>query len=236
MKIDLNCDLGEGFPFDAKLMPLITSANVCCGLHAGDASTSFQTLKLAKQHGVQVGAHPGFVDREHFGRRELPRTEQELIEECSWQIGALQGLAQMAEVSLSYMKPHGALYNMACRDEQYARPLIEIACQFQLPIVGLPGSCLQALCVNRCPFISEGFADRRYLDDGSLVPRSEPNAFIHDPIEAVKQAQWLIESGEIDTLCVHGDNPDALSFVQALRALMLEHEIQIERFFPPNYS
>ncbi len=214
MTIDLNCDLGEGCPHDAELMPLITSVNIACGFHAGDASTALAALKLAAKHGVRAGAHPSFPDRESFGRRELARTEEQVYEECVYQVGALAALARAAGISLSHVKPHGALYNMACRDDTFARPVAAACALFGLPVVGLPGSRLQALCPA---FIAEGFADRRYLPDGSLVPRSRPDAFVHDPDEAVQQAIRLIRENGVQTLCVHGDNPQALAFVRALR-------------------
>jgi UPF0271 protein len=220
MKIDLNCDLGEGCALDAELMPLITSANIACGFHAGDPETATRTLILAARHGVQAGAHPGFNDRENVGRRELVRSEQQIFDDCVYQIGALSALARAAGSSIRYLKPHGALYNMACRDDAYARPLIAVAEFFQLPLLGLPGSRLEALCGKRCTFVAEGFADRRYDPDGSLVPRSRSDAFIHDPQDAVRQVEWLIEKRGVRTICVHGDNPQALAFVRELRAAL----------------
>jgi UPF0271 protein len=221
MEIDLNCDLGEGCALDAQLMPLITSANVACGFHAGDPATAAETLRTAARHGVHAGAHPGFPDREHFGRLELARSEPEVFEDCVYQIGALAGLALAAGVRLHHVKPHGGLYNLACRDEAFARPIVAAAALFQLPLVGLPESRLQALSVGRCPFIPEGFADRRYLEDGSLVPRSEPRALIDNPAEAVRQAEWLLRERGVRTICVHGDSPNALAFVQELRRALL---------------
>ena len=217
MEIDLNCDLGEGCPFDAELMPLITSANVACGFHAGDPATASATLALAARHGVQAGAHPSFNDRESFGRRELSRTEEQVFEECVYQVGALAGLVRAVGRPLTHFKPHGALYNMACRDDAYARPVVAAAALFELPLLGLPGSRLEALSAGRCRFVAEGFADRRYLPDGSLVPRSHPDAFIDDPEEAVKQVDWLVRQRGVQTICVHGDNPKALAFLRALR-------------------
>src|SRR5919201_331331 len=167
MEIDLNCDLGEGCAHDAELMPLVTSANVACGFHAGDPALAYAALAAAARHGVQAGAHPGFPDREHFGRRELPRAEQQVYEDCLYQVGALAGLARAIPWPLRHLKPHGALYNMACRDETYARPVVAAAALFGLHLLGLPGSCLEALSAGRCPFVAEGFADRRYLPDGS---------------------------------------------------------------------
>src|SRR5262249_18741366 len=121
MRIDLNCDVGEGCAFDAELMPLITSANIACGFHAGDPEIAFRTLQLAAGSKVQAGAHPSFVDREHFGRRELARSEQQVYEEGVYQVGALIALARAAGWSIRHVKPHGALYNMACRDDAYGR-------------------------------------------------------------------------------------------------------------------
>jgi UPF0271 protein len=230
MEIDLNCDLGEGCPYDADLMPLITSANVACGAHAGDAGTAHAALDLAARHGVRVGAHPGFPDRVYFGRRELERTSRQVFDDCVYQVGALTGLAKAASVVVRYVKPHGALYNMACRDEDYARPVVDAAALFGLAVMGLPGSRLEAASAGRCPFVAEGFADRRYQPDGSLVPRSQPDAFVHDPDEAVRQAERLVRDCGVQTLCVHGDNPQALAFVRALRAALERQGVAIRAF------
>jgi len=230
MDVDLNCDLGEGCPCDAELMPLITSANIACGFHAGDAATAHSALKLAAQHGVQVGAHPGFADREHFGRRELPRSEIQIFEDCVYQIGALAGLARAVGISLRYVKPHGALYNLACRDDAYARPIVEATSLFGLELMALPESRLEARSTGRCPFVREGFADRRYLPDGSLVPRTRPDAFVIDPAEAVCQAKWLLSERGVRTLCVHGDNPQAVAFVRALREALCTQGVAIRKF------
>ncbi|HYT95501.1 MAG TPA: 5-oxoprolinase subunit PxpA [Gemmataceae bacterium] len=230
MEIDLNCDLGEGCAFDEELMPLITSANVACGGHAGDPATAFATLQAAARQGVCAGAHPGFADREHFGRVELARTEQQVFEECVYQVGALAGLARAVGQPLSHLKPHGALYNVACRDDAYARPVIAAAALFELPLLGLPGSRLEALAAGRCRFIAEGFADRRYQPEGSLVPRSRPDAFVEDPAEAVRQVEWLMRERGVRTLCVHGDNPQAVAFVRALRAALASRGLTIRAF------
>jgi UPF0271 protein len=230
MEIDLNCDLGEGCAFDAELMPLITSANIACGFHAGDAATAFAALTAAAQHNVQAGAHPSFPDRENFGRRELTRTEQQIYEDCLYQVGALAGLARAGGKPLRHLKPHGALYNMACRDDAYARPIVAVAELFGLHLLGLPNSRLQALATGRCPFVAEGFADRRYLPDGSLVPRTRPDAFLEDPGEAVRQMEWLLREKGVRTVCVHGDNPQALAFVRELRAALTRQGIAIRAF------
>jgi UPF0271 protein len=230
MDLDLNCDLGEGCDFDAELMPLITSANIACGFHAGDATTAHAALRLAAKHGVQAGAHPGYGDRANFGRTELKRTEDQIFEECVYQVGALAGLALAENVTLRYLKPHGALYNQACREDAYARPVVVAAGVFGLAVMGLPGSRLEAAASGRCEFIAEGFADRRYRLDGSLVPRTEPDAFVTDPDEAVRQAERLIRSQGIRTLCVHGDNPHALDFVRRLRSALTRQKVNLHRF------
>jgi UPF0271 protein len=230
MQIDLNSDLAEGCGLDAELMPLITSANLCCGFHAGDASAARVALKAAQRHGVQVGAHPGYADRAHFGRRELPLSEEAIFELCLYQTGALAGLAQAVGVHLRYLKPHGALYNQACREDAFARPIMAAAEVLCLPVMGLPHSRLAALCQTGVGFIAEGFADRRYQPDGSLVPRDRPDAFVHDVEEAVAQAERLVREQGIRTLCVHGDNPKALEFVRGLRAAFEQRGILIRAF------
>ncbi len=136
--------------------------------------------------------------------------------------GALQGLTRISGPSLRYLKPHGALYNQAYRDDAYARPVIAAADALGLALMGLPGSRLEALSTGSCVFVPEGFADRRYRPDGSLVPRSQPDAFIEDAVDAVRQAQWLIRERGVRSLCVHGDNPQAVAFVRALRTALID--------------
>lgn len=233
MEIDLNSDLGEGCGHDAEILPLVTSANICCGFHAGDYNTALEALCGARTHGVVVGAHPGYPDREHFGRDELKMAEWQLERMVSYQIGALEGLAKLPRVPIRYVKPHGALYNQACRDNGYANPVVDVAHRLRLPVVGLPQSRLEAACARfGLPFVAEGFADRRYRPDSSLVPRSEPNAFVEDPEEAVEQAERLIREQGIRTLCVHGDNPKAVAFVKALREALLQRGFTLKPFAP----
>jgi UPF0271 protein len=232
MNIDLNCDLGEGFPFDAELMPLITSANVACGGHVSAVPIA-PTLRLARQHSVQVGAHPGFVDPEHFGRRELELPAEQVFRDCEAQVLRLLTVAKQLGVSVRYIKPHGALYNMACREDVLAKPLVQLAQDQALALMGLPNSRLEALSKGRCPFIAEGFADRRYLPDGSLVPRSKPDAFVEDTDEAVRQAEWLLRECGVQTLCVHGDNPRAVEFARVLRQALQQRGHTIQPFALP---
>ena len=231
MEIDLNADLGEGAGFDAELMPLVTSANVCCGLHAGGPSEIRTTLELAKRRDVTVGAHPGYDDRESFGRREHSLSRQELLDLCLDQISALDALAGGLGVELRYLKAHGALYNQACRDAVVAMSLSEAASAWKLPVVGLPGSKLENAAKDRgLFFIPEGYADRRYRPDGSLVPRTERDAFVDDPEEAVRQVQWLIRETGVRTICVHGDNPQAVEFARAIREALLNRGYSLKAF------
>jgi UPF0271 protein len=232
MEVDLNCDLGEGCPFDDQLMALVTSVNIACGYHAGDASTARTALTSALALGVQAGAHPSFPDREHFGRIEMARTEAQVFDDCVYQIGALAGLARAAGVRLRHVKPHGALYHRACRDDAFGRAVVEAAALFELWVVGLPGSRLEALSAGRCPFVAEGFADRRYLSDGTLVPRTQPHAFIEDAAAAVQQVVWLLRERRVRTICVHGDNPQALDFVREVRAALTTAGYRISPFNP----
>ncbi len=230
MDIDLNADLGEGAGTDAELMPLVTSANVCCGLHAGGPAVARETLELARLTGVAVGAHPGYADREHFGRRELSLTAEEVWGWCAFQIGGLIGVATAEDVTVRYVKPHGALYNRACRDRETAQAVVAACTLYDLPVVGLPGSALEAEAEGFVPFVPEGFADRRYRPDGSLVPRAEPDAFVHDPGEAVTQVEWLIREKGVRTICVHGDNPEAVAFARAVREALLDRGFALRPF------
>jgi 5-oxoprolinase (ATP-hydrolysing) subunit A len=217
MDIDLNCDLGEGAGNDAAIIPLITSANVACGFHAGSPFEAWNTIVLASKHRVAIGTHPGHDDPEHFGRREMEIGAPRVFLECVYQIGAMKALAAAEGIVIKYIKPHGGLYHQANRDNEYAAAVVKAAILFDLPIMGLPGSQLAARARDRIPFIAEGFADRRYRPDGTLVPRDQPNAFIDDPAEAVVQVDWLIRERGVRTICVHGDNPKAIEFVKALR-------------------
>lgn len=230
MLIDLNCDLGEGSSMDAQLMPLITSANVCCGAHAGTQADIFATLELAAKHGVAIGAHPGHPDREHFGRRELPTPPRDVLEETIAQIMALRVFTDKLRLKLRYVKPHGGLYHQACRDDAYADAIVSACVWHELPVIGLPGSRLEHRARGRVPFFAEGFADRAYRPDGSLVPRDQPGAFIESPHEAAQQVLKLIAERGVRTICVHGDNPQAVEFVRAVREELLRAGAQLRAF------
>jgi 5-oxoprolinase (ATP-hydrolysing) subunit A len=228
MHVDLNADLGEGAGRDAELLELVTSANVCGGLHAGTAPGIADTIRAAHARGVVVGAHPGFADRAHFGRVEQSVSPDDVRALVLYQLGALSALAG----GVKYVKPHGALYHQTNRDAALAGALIDAARHFgALPIVGLPNSALESACRARAhPFVREGYADRRYRADGTLVPRSEPDAFVHDAGEAVAQVEELIRAHAVRTVCVHGDNPEAVAFTRAVRAALLAGGFELRAF------
>lgn len=230
MYIDLNCDLGEGIGNDFELLPLVSSINIACCRHAGSPGQVLELLQHAKNHKLNVGVHPGFNDPANFGRLESNLSEHQIFAECLFQVGALIALADFAHIKLSHLKPHGALYHQASKSKTLADKIISIAERFQLAILGPPGSELQHSSKGKVTFISEGFADRQYLDNGTLVPRNLPNAFIHDPIAAALQAQKLIQTTGIQTLCIHGDQPDAIHFVQKLRHQLEALGIKIRAF------
>jgi UPF0271 protein len=228
MNVDLNADLGEGAGADLELLELVTSANVCAGLHAGTVAGIAETIRAARARGVAVGAHPGFADRANFGRAEQPVSPDDVFALVVYQLGALSALAH----GVKYVKPHGALYHQVNRDTELAGALIEAARRFgELPIVGLPNSALEAACRSLGhAFVREGYADRRYRTDGTLVPRSEPDAFVHDPVEAEEQVERLIREHAVRTICVHGDNPEAVAFARAVRAALLARGFALRAF------
>jgi|RhiMethySRZTD1v2_1073278.scaffolds.fasta_scaffold274224_2 UPF0271 protein len=230
MLIDLNSDLGEGAGTDADILPLITSANVCCGAHAGTEADITATLNVAARLGVAVGAHPGHPDRGDFGRRELPTPPRNVLEETYAQILALRALADQAGVKLRYVKPHGGLYHQACREDGYADAVVSACALADLPVVGLPGSRLEERATGRVDFIAEGYADRRYRPDGTLVPRTESGAFVADAHEAVEQVRRLIAQRGVRTICVHGDNPQAVAFVRAVRDALVRAGVELRPF------
>jgi UPF0271 protein len=221
MDIDLNCDMGEGSAHDRELMAWVTSVNIACGFHAGSPQIAFETLTESASRGIEAGAHPSFPDRENFGRLEMQRSEDDIFRDCVYQVAALAGLARAAGTVLGHIKPHGALYNQACRDMSYAVPIALAAAEFGLPVYGLPATPLEEACRQKAGFIPEGFADRRYDAHGKLVPRTSDQAFVADAQEAVRQIERLISEHGVRTICVHGDNPQALDFVKAVRAALL---------------
>lgn len=231
MRVDLNCDLGEGAPHDAELLALVSSANIACGAHAGDEATMRHTLELAKARGVAVGAHPGYADRARFGRVELalaPAKVHALVEQ---QIRTLQRFARERSLTLAHVKPHGALYHQAARDPALAAAVADAvqSVDARLMVFGLPGSALLAAAAARgLPVAAEIFADRRYRPDGSLVPRSEPEALLTEPAEACAQVLTLLRAGRGQTVCVHGDGPHAVAFARELRAALTQANVTIQ--------
>jgi UPF0271 protein len=230
MTLDLNADLGEGVGTDAELLKLVTSANVSCGAHAGDPAGIFATLELAAERGVAVGAHPGYPDRPNFGRVAMKWTEQETWAHVMTQAGGLVALAEAADVEVLYLKPHGALYHEACRDEVTARAIVAACVALDLAVVGLPGSRLEEEAEDFVDFIPEGYADRRYKPDGTLVPRTEKDALLHDPVEAVAQIERLVKEFGVQTVCVHGDSPGAVAFTTAVREKLVAKGFELKAF------
>jgi UPF0271 protein len=236
--LDLNADLGESFgPWrmgqDEALLELVTSANIACGFHAGDPDTMAATVRRAAERGIALGAHPGLPDRQGFGRRAMAVGPQEVYNLVLYQIGALAGFVRAEGARLSHVKPHGALYNQAAAEAALAEAVVAAVRAFDagLILVGPDGSRLvQAGQAAGLPVAREGFADRRYEADGSLTPRSRSDALIRDPDEALAQVLRMAERGEVvardgtivslrvDTVCLHGDNPEAVAFARRLRA------------------
>lgn len=248
MRVDLNGDVGEassGGPAgpDLVLMPHITSANVACGYHAGDPGMMRATVALAREHGVAVGAHPGFPDPEGFGRRELQFSPRDVEDFVAYQVGALAAIAAAQGVRLQHVKPHGALFNMAARDAALADAIARaaVAIDRTLILFGLPGSELVAAGQRAgLRTAREGFADRAYQPDGTLVPRHQPGAVMNDPDVIVPRAVRLVRDQAveaidgsrvtltIDTLCVHGDTPGAADLARRIRAALTEAGIAVK--------
>lgn len=242
MHIDLNADLGEGFPHDRELLALVSSANISCGVHAGDPDSMATAIRQALAHGVRIGAHPSFPDREHAGRAPMQLPFAQLRNHLLYQLGALDALVKAQGTRLAHVKPHGALYNQAAEDRQLAEDIVLIVQEFDpsLALVGLAGGELfYAARQVGMRFIAEAFADRRYTSAGTLLPRSDARALIHDPQEALAQSLEIITDGfvtavdgnrvpvQADTLCLHGDTPEALLFAQTLRAAFSAAGIEI---------
>jgi UPF0271 protein len=248
--IDLNADLGEGsgrsrLSEDEALLDLVSSANIACGFHAGDAMTMRDTVRAAAARGVSIGAHPSYPDIPGFGRRELDLPPQEIRFHVAYQLRALRDTCASESAKLSYVKPHGALYNRAAKDHAAADAVVSAILDVDAPLIllGLAGSEMARAAENRgVTFAAEAFADRAYRRDGSLVPRSEPGAVIHDVRAAVDRAITLVKSNTITaadgatlsvsarSLCVHGDNPDAAPMLRELRARLLDAGVTIAPF------
>ncbi|MFZ7304716.1 5-oxoprolinase subunit PxpA [Avibacterium avium] len=241
--VDLNVDLAEGCGNDQRLLQLVTSANVACGLHAGDFNEMRKAIRWAKENQVQVGAHPSFPDRENFGRTNMQLPDEELKACLLYQLGAIKALCEAETVPLAYVKPHGALYNQAVKDEALASLIAQTLKIFdpKLKLMGLSGSLmLQVAEQQGLGVISEVFADRHYLADGSLVPRTRPDAMVENDDEAISQVLQMVLQGTVpsvdgvevpikaDSICLHGDGEHAISFAEKIRQALTEHNIQLK--------
>src|SRR5262249_40533277 len=230
--VDLNADLGEGAGHDEELLALVTSANIACGFHAGDADTMRATIEAARDRKVPVGAHPTLSDRENFGRKEKPLNSYVVFDAASYQLGIFQAIAEAAGVRPNHVKPHGALYNMAARDDgladAIARAIVKV--DAELIFFAPQNSALaRAGHANGIQIAHEVFADRNYLSNGALVSRSRPDALLRDPAQAAPRVLRMLREGKVrsidgvdvdiraETICLHGDNPEAVEVDCALR-------------------
>ena len=240
--VDFNCDLGEGVGDDAALMPFISSASIACGFHAGTPQLMRDTVKLCGEHGVAIGAHPSFADRENFGRTAQSVPPAEVYALTLYQIGALDAFVRAAGLRLNHVKPHGALYNLAARDRPTADAIAAAVRDHDphLVLYGLAGSALtDAGTTIGLQVAHEAFAERRYEADATLTPRNRADASIDDPADAVVQAILLLREGVViartgerlalraDSLCLHGDRPDAVGFARELHAAIEKSGFQI---------
>lgn len=247
MHIDLNCDMGEGMANDAELMAFISSANIACGFHAGDEDTMRRTIELALQHNVAIGAHPGFPDRENFGRTEMNFPEEDIVSIVSEQVYQLLDLVFAMGGKLKHVKPHGALYNMSAKNYSLAAAIANAVYEIdeELVLFGLSGSeSIQAAKDIGLQTASEVFADRTYQDDGSLTPRKQANALITNDKDAEEQVLQMILKKEVksingktvplscDTICIHGDGEHAVRFARQINQLLQKHQVDVRSFHP----
>jgi UPF0271 protein len=240
--VDLNSDLGEGAGHDNEILDLVSSANIACGFHAGDPASIFATIQAALERGVSLGAHPSFPDRENFGRTEMTMPPVAVYSIVAYQIGGFHALARAAGGRMNHVKAHGALYNMAARDRALADAIVNavFALDPKLILFAPAGSHLDFAAIEvGLETASEVFADRNYLADGSLVPRARADAFVHDPLEAADRILRILGEGKVravdgsdveisaTTVCVHGDNPQAVAFVRKLRERLEAEDVLI---------
>jgi 5-oxoprolinase (ATP-hydrolysing) subunit A len=243
--IDFNCDLGEGMGNDEAIMPYISSASIACGFHAGDETAMKKTIELCLKYKVAIGAHPSYPDKENFGRTNVNLPADEIYSIVSNQINSLSALANSFGKKLQHVKPHGALYNMAAKDITIANAISNAVKNFDnsLLLYGLPNSQMEkAADENQIKFIGEAFADRTYQPDGTLTPRTHPNALIEDEPKAIEQVMQIITdktvtcvTGEVislmaDTICIHGDGKTAVQFAEALHGRLIAGRITIQSF------
>lgn len=237
-KIDLNSDLGESFGAwrlgeDATMFELVSSANVACGFHAGDPVTMRDSAGLAARHGVTLGAHPGYRDLAGFGRRAMDVDPSEIAAELLYQLGALDAAARVAGVRVRYVKAHGALYHRLADDEAAASAFATAVASFdrELWLLGGAGSALADAATDAgLQFAREGFADRGIGTDGRLIPRGEPGAVLTEPHAVAARAVELARSGDIDSICLHGDSPGAVALARAVRQALEADGVEIRAF------
>lgn len=229
MDVDLNADVGEGFPDDGRLLDVVTSANVACGFHAGSAETMRMVCEVAAARGVAIGAHPSYRDREGFGRRDLDVAPEVLRADVAEQLVTLVEIAEDEGTEVTYVKPHGALYTRAIADREVAAAIVAAVVEHELAMLVWPGSEIfeQARAAGLTS-IAEGFADRGYAD-GRLVPRDQPGALLSAP-DAASQAVTLAQAGEVRSICVHGDSPGAADLAVQVRAALTEAGLSVRRF------
>ncbi len=231
MRVDLNADVGESCGQDPALMPHITSANVACGFHAGDPGVMRDTVILAREHGVAIGAHPGFPDRDGFGRRDLRLTARQIEDIVVYQVGAVAAIAAVQGVRLQHVKPHGALFNIAVRDRAVADAIARATASVDRSLIlfGLPDSELIAAGeAAGLRTAREAFADRAYRADGTLVPRTEAGAVIDDPAQVLGRVVTMAGDPGVDTICVHGDTPGAADLAARIRKTLIAAGIEVK--------
>jgi UPF0271 protein len=247
MKIDINCDMGESFGrytlgLDSKIISLISSANIACGFHAGDPSVMRKTVQMAVEHNVGIGAHPGFPDLAGFGRRNMNMSADELYDAIIYQVGALQGFARIFNATVQHVKPHGALYNMAARDESIAQALVDALLKFdkQIILFGLSGARLLDIAQQSGLKVArEVFADRAYNEDGSLVSRNQPGSVITDSSEVTRRVLKMVKERAVtaitgteieldfDTICIHGDTTGAVKHAKHIIRVLKQEGVEI---------
>jgi UPF0271 protein len=247
MKIDINCDMGESFGrynlgMDAKIISLISSANIACGFHAGDPSVMRKTVQMAVAHGVGIGAHPGFPDLAGFGRRNMTMSTDELCDAIIYQVGALQGFARIFNATVQHVKPHGALYNMAAIDKSIAQAVVEALLKLdeQLILFGLSGARLLDIAQQSGLKVArEFFADRAYNEDGSLVSRNQPDSVISDSSEVTVRVLKMVKEHSVtaitgteieldfDTICIHGETTGAVEHAKHITRILKQEGVEI---------
>jgi UPF0271 protein len=242
LSVDINADLGEGAGHDEELFELISSANIATGFHAGDSDSMHAAVSAAKKHGVAVGAHPSFFDRENFGRKELKISSPEVFDAVAYQLGVFQAIASAVDVQPNHVKPHGALYNMAVRDDKLADAIARAIESIDSKLILFApdkSELARAGEANALQIAHEIFADRNYLNDGWLVPRTRPDALLRDPKEAAGRVLRMLREHKVqsvegrdvevrgETICVHGDTPGAVEFARELRSQLEREGVRI---------